>query len=160
MTNGDPTLVTVSLLGVSLAAYSEASQHHEELRREFTLITSQGGDAAAESVPSRLVALGEELKRRFERFAAGPRSELEDALAAGRDAIDLHYRVPPEAASAAASFDALLDEADAFCRRGDSLLTLATPPRAAAFRRWFLGEFVRQINGGAPRPWQEPPSGT
>ena len=54
---------------------------------------------------------------------------------------------------AAAEFDALLDEADDYCRAGETLLTLATPAPALAFRRWFLGEFVRQAAGEPPRPW-------
>ena len=47
---------------------------------------------------------------------------------------------------------AMLDEADEFCRHSD-LLTLATPADLVAFRRWFLGEIIRQLDGGAPRPW-------
>ncbi|MDP8936487.1 MAG: hypothetical protein M3O23_01920, partial [Actinomycetota bacterium] len=45
--------------------------------------------------------------------------------------------MPAEVGPAAAEFNRLLDEADEFCRAGD-LLTLATPPDTAAFRRWFL----------------------
>jgi hypothetical protein len=152
----DHGLVEVRLLGLPLSAYREASQHHEELRREFALIAAQADDAEAGSVPSRLVALGEELTRRFERFAAQPRAELQSALAAGSETMDLTYRVPPEAGPAAAAFDALLDEADAYCRRGDVLLTLATPRRAASFRRWFPTGVRPPSQRRAPRRWEEP----
>ncbi len=48
-----------------------------------------------------------------------------------------------------------MDEADDYCRAGQHLLTLVTPPEALAFRRWYLGEFVRQIAGEQPRPWTD-----
>lgn len=57
-----------------------------------------------------------------------------------------------EAAEGAARLESLLDEADEFCRAGD-LLTLAATGEGVAFRRWFLHEFVRQIDGRPPRAW-------
>jgi hypothetical protein len=65
------------------------------------------------------------------------------------------YRVPLAAGEACVELNAMLDEADEFCREGD-LLTLATPADQVAFRRWFLGEFVEQLGGGAPTPWPGP----
>ena len=47
----------------------------------------------------------------------------------------------------------MLEEADDYCRRGDHLLTLATPEEERRFRRWFIGEFVDQIEGKPPTPW-------
>ena len=49
----------------------------------------------------------------------------------------------------------MLDEADEYCRRGDHLLTLATPPEELRFRRWFISEFVDQVNGAPPTPWPD-----
>ena len=69
--------------------------------------------------------------------------------------MDLIYHVPVEVRQAAIDLGVLLDEADDFCRQGDELLTLATPPRAVAFRRWFLEEFVRQIDGQPPVSWED-----
>lgn len=60
--------------------------------------------------------------------------------------------MPPAVAAAAAQLRDLLDEADEFCCAGD-LLTLATQPEGRAFRRWYLDEFRRQIDGHLPRPW-------
>ena len=48
---------------------------------------------------------------------------------------------------------AIFDEADDYCRAGEHLLSLATPPEALAFRKWFINEFVAQIGGSAPVPW-------
>ncbi len=60
--------------------------------------------------------------------------------------------MPPEVAAAARRLGDLLDEADEFCRSGH-LLTVATQPESVAFRRWYLGEFQRQIDGHPPGPW-------
>jgi hypothetical protein len=49
----------------------------------------------------------------------------------------------------------MLEEADEYCR-SDQLLTLATPPTLVAFRRWYLGEFIAQIDGRPPQPWTGP----
>jgi hypothetical protein len=46
----------------------------------------------------------------------------------------------------------LIDEADDFAREG-TLLTLAAPPECVDFRRWYLREFARQVDGEPPIPW-------
>ncbi len=150
-------LVEVRLLNLSLAAYRRTSEHHDELLREFALIAearrvSDGPAAGQADVPDRLLALIADLTARFSAFTSEPSAALRDALDRGDEHVDLVYRVPPEAGPAAEQFDRLLDEADQFCRAGD-LLTLATPPDAAAMRRWFLQEFVAQIAGAPPTPW-------
>lgn len=147
-------LVSVKLLGVPVDLYRQASEHQDELRREFALMQhgSSSGDA---DVPRRLLQLVDELDARFGAFAHEPRRALTGALGEGTRSIDVEYRVPPEAKEAAAALAALLEEADGFCRRGDHLLTLATPPGPLAFRRWYLAEFVAQIDGADPTPWDQ-----
>ena len=144
----DIPLIRVRLVGLPVDVYQRASEHNDELLREFALIQGDRTD----HVPARLVRLVEELRARFGAFTRGPTAEIQEASARGDAAIDLHYEVPAEAAEAAARLGTLLAEADEFCRSGD-LLTLAAPPEAVAFRTWFLGEFVRQIDGLSPRPW-------
>ena len=141
-------LVRVSILGMPLDVMQRSSEHSDELLREFALIREEGSD----HVPARLLALIEELRGRFGSFSEGPRQAMQEAFERGDETIDLHYEVPPAVAAAARQLGALLDEADEFCRAGD-LLTLATPPDGVAFRRWYLEEFERQIDGHPPRPW-------
>ena len=149
-------LVEVRLLNLSLSAYAASAAHHDELRREFTLIAEGTEENASNSVPARLLALTGELNLRFGSFTSASQATLEAAVARGDRVMDVVYRVPPEAGPAAAEFGQLLDEADDYCRAGQHLLTLATPPREAAIRRWFLGEFERQTRGEPPQPWREP----
>ena len=151
-----PELVEVRLLGLPLDVYRRSAEHHDELQREFALITEGrredvGGDDA---VPARLLALIADLVVRFSGFTAGTTTELRAAAARGDASIDLTYLLPAEVGPAAREFDHMLDEADEFCRAGD-LLTLASPPDVLAFRRWFLGEFVAQLAGAKPTPWPD-----
>jgi hypothetical protein len=149
-------LFEVHLVGLSISTYREASEHSDELQREFRLIANQAADGGDPDVPARLLALIDDLNSRFGSFGAGPQARLDAALDAGDDRIDLTYVVPVEVVAAADRLEVLLEEADEYCRAGQQLLTLATPPHALAFRRWFLGEFRRQHDGASPTPWSEP----
>ncbi len=149
-----PPLVEVHILGVPLDTYRETSEHTDELLREFTLIRESDTSDTAQ-VPSRLLALVDELTSRFSGFTTQQEAELSAALERGDTTIDLVYRVPAAVKEACFDLERMLDEADEFCRSGDALLTMASPPHTVAFRRWFLGEFVRQVDGHAPTPWRE-----
>jgi anti-anti-sigma factor len=141
------TLRSVQLLGLPVAVHRRAVQHDDTLRRELALVRA-GQEAEA---GARLAALSQELQGRFQSFTTEQSAQLQ---AAGDDAtIDLTFQLPVEAADGAERLGALLDEVDELCRSGE-LVTLVTPPEAVAYRRWFLGEFVRQLRDGeAPRPW-------
>ena len=147
-------LVTVKLLGVPVDLYRQASEHQDELRREFTFI-QHGSSLDDAEVPRRLLQLVDELEARFGAFSQQPRSVLSGAIGEGTKTIDVEYRVPPQAKEAAVILGDLLDQADRYCRSGTHLLTLATPPGPLAFRRWYLGEFVAQIDGADPTPWDQ-----
>lgn len=146
-------LVEVELRGFPLEEYLRATEHHEELMREFALLALAGADAHA--LPRRLVELMDELTQRYSAMTVTADAARDAALERGDKETDLVYRVPPDARQAVISLDSSLDEADEFCRSGEHLLTLATPPQALRFRKWYLGEFVRQIDGLPPTPWPE-----
>lgn len=147
-------VVTVRLLRLPLGLYREASEHQDELQREFALIqNSLSLDDTA--VPVRLLRLVDQLNAVFAAFSAEPQANLVAALERNDTTIDLQYQIPPTAKPGCISLRALLDEADEYCRHGDHLLTLATRSEIVALRRWFLGEFVAQIDGVEPTPWDE-----
>lgn len=141
-------LVEVRLLELPVAGHQFASQHIDELLREFSYL-----DAGELAVPARLLGLRHDLQARFGAFTAGPGNEIGAAVERGLSSIDLTYRIPPEVGGLARQAVDLLEEADEYCRQGDHLLTLAAPPAAVKYRRWFFGEFTRQCAGEAPIPW-------
>ena len=150
-------LVTIKLLELPLGIHAQTSEHTDELMREFTYIRAQSVDPEGTTVPAKLLDLVDEVTGQFAGFTAGSQAELDAAIAAGQDSIDLEYVVPPEVAAACIRLGQLLDDADEYCREGDVLLTLATPDELVSYRRWFLEEFVRQAGGEAPRPWSAHP---
>lgn len=151
--DGPPELVEVHLLGVALAPYQATRDHGADLMREFELL--QLADHTGHDVPARLVALSEELTRRFSSFTAGAAAELAEAEARGEESIDLVLRVPAAVGEAARRMQLLLEEADEYCRSGQELLTLAPSPEVVSFRTWFLQEIVSQAEGARPVPWPE-----
>ena len=145
-------LVEVHLLALPIEIHRAASEHSDELQREFALLRVQQSDEETADVPARLLALIDDLGERFAGFTDSTQAELEDAMDRGDESIDLVFRVPPAAKEAAEALGALLDEADDFCRSG-GLMTLATSASTVAYRRWYLEEFTRQIDGLPPAPW-------
>lgn len=148
-----PDLVEVRLLGLPTAEHQASTEHLDELRREFRLLEVQQADGEAHDVPTRLLRLIARLEDRWSGMVDDPAADLDDALDRGAATVDLTYRVPAGAKRAAEELDALLDEADVFCRSGDTLLTLQASSQVLAYRKWFLHEFSRQIDGLPPTPW-------
>jgi hypothetical protein len=142
-------LIDVRVMHMPMRLFEQSRRHMEELTREFEFIAKDDQQAA----PARLLALVERLNARSGDLADAAEARLEDASKRGEDFVDLVYRVPPAARAACEELNAMLDEADNFCRQGE-LLTLATPPDQVAFRRWFMGEFISQLANGAPTPWK------
>jgi hypothetical protein len=148
--NGD--IVEVRLLRFPLPLWARAREHHDELMREFALL-ALSSEPARRDVPARLQALIDALGRQYGAAVEVSNVERDRAWRRGEAACDLVYRVPRSARHACVQLSAMLDEADRFCRAGHDLLTLAAPPDIVAFRRWYLDEFVRQIDGQEPTPW-------
>jgi anti-anti-sigma factor len=143
-------LVEVQLLDVPVAVWKQAAEHQEAVQREFDIIRSSEPD---DSLPNRLQALIAELEQRFGYLGDTNQRRLSEAADRGEAAIDLIYQVPSSSGDAIERLAAMLDEVDEYCRMGEHLLTTATPEPLLAFRRWFLGEFERQLVGAPPTPW-------
>lgn len=141
----------VVLMQLPLQVMARAEEHNEGLMREFALVANPHPDSDQE-VPARLLRIVAELRDEYSGFTAASTAAIEEAKARGDKEISVEYDVPAAVGAAAAAYQVLLEEADEYCRRGD-LLTLATPAEIVAFRNWFLGEFVRQIDGAEPTPW-------
>jgi len=151
------SLMEVHLLALPVRLAARSQQHFEELMREFVLIAAghHRGDSDHE-VPARLMTLVETLVQQFGAVAGPAEERLADAIERGDEVIDDHVlEVPAEAGPAAQALGDLIDEADEYCRRGKHLLTLATPTDCVAYRNWYLGQVISQIQGAAPIAWTD-----
>jgi hypothetical protein len=150
-------LVTVRLLDYPLDIYLRAQEHADDLIRELTLIAnSRAVETGHSDLPARLLVLVEQLTHQYAGISDAAELRRDAAIDRGEKRVDLEYRVPAEIAGAVRHLGDVFDEADVYCRAGEHLLTLATPPEALAYRRWVLEEFIRQIEDGArPRPWPQ-----
>ena len=146
-------LVEVVLLNFPLDVYQRAQEHADGLVREFALIAQDRAGGNRVDLPVRLLAIVDALSAQYADISAGTEAERDDAIDRGETFMDLRYLVPAAAAEASRALAAIFDEADDYCREGEHLLSLATPPESLAFRNWFINEFVAQIGGAAPVPW-------
>lgn len=153
MSSAADVLGEVRLVRLPLDVWQRTQEHVDGLLREFALMVSD--EEARAATPGRLLDLVSDLSAGYGGFSQSQRLEMEAALARGETVIDLTYHLPLGAAPAAQQLGDMLDEADEYCRRGDHLLTLATPPEGLRFRRWFISEFVDQLGGAAPTPWPD-----
>lgn len=150
-------LVAVHLRGLPVPIAARARQHFEELLREFTLIAasreSHDGDV---DVPGRLMGLVDVLTSQFSGVTDEPGQRLADAIDHGAEVIDDHVmHLPLAAGPGSKALGELLEEADAFCRDGKDLLTLATPHDCVVYRRWYLSQVTDQLEGAPPVPWPD-----
>ena len=150
----DTGLFEVRLLNVPLRLLAASREHHDEVMREFAMLALDEG-LGSHPVPTRMLELIDILGRRYGAASERPDAEVDAALARGDISIDLVYHVPDHVTEAAAQLEALMAEADEFCRQRQ-MLALARPPLQVQFARWYLDEFRRQIAGEPPQPWDGP----
>ena len=144
-------LVEVHLRQVPIDLWKRATAHQEAVQREMDLMRAA---EPVDSVPNRLLSLLEDLDRRFGDLNDPTWEQLRVADERGEETANVVFEVPPPAAAAARELGAMMSEVDEFCRAGDHLMTLATPPEIVSFREWLIDEFTRQIDHGAePLPW-------
>lgn len=150
-------LLNVHLLELPVALAAKTQQHFEELMREFSLIaaSAQGGHPD-HHVPVRLMQLVDALTQQFAGVTNDAEQRLADAIDRGDAVIaDHQLDVPAAAGPASQALGDLIDEADDYCRRGEHLLTLASPADCVAYRRWYLSEVIGQLAGAEPIPWPQ-----
>jgi len=146
--------VEVHLLRLPLLVLRASREHHDGLMREFRLL-ALSGTVADEDVPARLVDLTHILGERYGRSRERRDAELDADIAAGLEVVDRVEVVPASAGPAVADLARLLEEADAYCSQA-LLMTLPRPRVVKAFGQWYTGQFVDQIAGRPPVPWDGP----
>ena len=150
----DLDLVPMALLGVPVPLLVRAQACYDELFREFRLVVERDPAAGRGGIQQRLLDLVDELGTRFSGFTAGAEATWRAAVARGEESVDLQYTLPRAIGPMCDHYDALLDEADEFCRAA-ALLTLAPPKAVVGLRKWVLAEFAGQAEGAAPLPYAD-----
>lgn len=140
--------LTIRLLDMPVQVFATFRRRYSELRRELRLLALAHGDDYPVAQELSELALQVEQER---RVSSGV-ERLDAAIAAGLERVDLEYHVPASAPESMARLLQLLEQADRFCR-DQRLLTLASTQQQRDLQRWYLGEFRRQADGLAPRPW-------
>ena len=150
--SGSTSTVEIRFLSLPVELWERASAHQESIQRELDILR---GSVPEGALPQRLHTFVGSLNLRHGGSTDLTWQRLYDASERGEETIDLVVEVPRGIAETARDLEAMLDEVDEYCRAGDSLLTMATPPDQIEFRKWFLGEFVRQIERGlSPLSWE------
>lgn len=142
--------VSVVVRGVPVDLYVAFQRHFRELRREVRLLAL---------AHERDYPLAKDLSDLFSSLERQLREgigldQLDAAVAAGDTETELDLITSQAGTRAMARFIEMLDLADEFCRQ-ERLLSLARSDEQRRFQQWYLGEFVRQGRGEAPRPWRE-----
>ena len=142
----------VALVDFPVAQFVQMQAHHDAMMREFALIAIRAGDADS-TTPRRLVSLAEEMQQRYGDASKPFRDGVAAAVERGDVVATLQLPIPFSTLRWSEDFLLLFEEADAYCRTGH-LLTPPSPPEVASFRRWLVGELIRQIRDGAtPTPF-------
>src|SRR4051812_27207725 len=150
--SGSESSRTVVLRQIPTALYWRATAHTDALTRELALLANS---ADARPLPKRLTSLMVRLMEQYGSYDEQARLAITRATERGDAEVSVEYTMPVSFVELGPRLIELWDEADAFCREGVELLTLATPADASAFRRWFLGEFTRQLSGESPLSWPD-----
>lgn len=151
-------LRTVRLLELPVQVWAASQEHHDELMREFALLTAGQEDDETDTapLPRRLLRLVRELTTRFAGSSDAQRELLFAAAAKGERVVEeVGYTLPVAAGPACEQLLRMLEEADAYCRAGRHLLTLETPQELRLFREWYLGQVCAQLDGASPVPWPD-----
>lgn len=149
-----PNGVPIALLDTPIKPMIRTAAHYDALYREFRLVLELD-PWHLEAIPGRLLGLIDGLGTSFVGVGRAVEKTWDTAAEENRDAVDLHFALPPEAGPAVERYNQLLDEADEYCRRFE-LLTIAPTDEAVAVRSWAFGQIVSQCQGEAPRPWSRP----
>ncbi len=145
----DEGRIPVRLLDMPPRVFAAYRLYYLELRRELRLLSLR-----SETPIPVARDLGEQFRVvEAERQRATGIVNLDRAIEAGQERVDLEYLVPSTAGETMKRMRDLLLLADEFCR-ARKLLSLSASDQLLALQDWYVGEFVRQSRGEPPTPWQ------
>ena len=145
--------VDVQFRELPVALFSLVSQYNDELLREFRLILADKTNTTHE-VSAPLMRIIEEMSREFTAFVRPVRAAVESAIDQQLEQTNLVLPFPSAMRDWVQEFAHQFSEADRYCEAG-KLLTLPAAPEIIAFRAWFLGQLLAQLDGAAPTSWTQ-----
>lgn len=144
-------MVTIELKGMPPELFSHLRLHFNELGRELRLLAISD----PERYPIAVEFAETYLQVEHERRQVLGLADLDAALDAGQERVDLVYKAPPSAPASMARVGELLEEI--YRTFGDDTLLAVRPStELMSLQRWYLGEFSRQVAGHRPLPWLGP----
>lgn len=142
----------VALVDFPVARFLQMQEQHDAMLRELSLIALRTDEPDA-AVPRRLMSLAHDVQQRDHDRADLFRAGVEEAAERGDVVVTLELSIPFSTLRWVEAFLMLYEEGDDYARTGH-LLTPPSPPEVVEFRRWFVGELIRQIRDGAtPTPF-------
>jgi hypothetical protein len=138
-------VVDVLLLDLPAALWSRTRAHTKSVLRTDPPVGSALGE-----LRDLVTAVGD----RYGDVTKPAEAELSAAASrASTEPVDVAYPLPRSARDDVEALVAAWDKAEAELHEyGDP--ELVPPPEVTEFRRWFLGELLRQLDGGFPTPWR------
>lgn len=147
-------MVEVRLLNLPLHVMKASREHHDGLMRELRLL-ALSGQIPTDHPPARLLEIVAVLGEKYGAARERSDAQLDAAIAAGLEVLDQVETVPAAAAQAAVGLDQMIRDADAYCEQA-MLITLPRPPVVRRFGEWYISQFVDQVAGADPVPWDGP----
>ena len=147
-----PDAAGVLLLGYPVRLGIRARDHSSAILRECALLSHS---AVISSAPARLIELAQQITSAYSGEMAVVDQQRNEALARGDATVDLRYPPIRGTRQIIQAWQSIMDELDDFAA-GTALLTQATPPDLVALRNWTIAEFLGQLDGREPTPWQGP----
>lgn len=151
-------MTEVRLVEAPVALCLASLEHLDSLLREVRLIAADIEVGRARRVSISMAQGIEDLLSAFADVRAGTAAQAEAAAARSETVVDIVFDVPSRAAVMAAELLELLNEADAWARRG-VLLTEAAPPDVVGLRHWICQEIALQTAGAEPSAFPAPTGG-
>ncbi len=134
---------TVKLGPVSTELLLAAKAHIDNVVRELALMR-EGEASSGVALPAELSALIQTVTIDFAEARTEIKRQAASAAARGETLTDLELHLSPSAADAGERYLDALDQADRYGRSAH-FLTLAPPHVHRVFRRWYVGESIRQL---------------
>lgn len=145
----------VTLIHAPVQLIAEEERRQRDLVREFALMRIGASNDGGPPVHFELLSLLDSLDHYRDQMEPGL-AALEDSYLRGEDATTVTFHVPVAVSAVIDRLRSVFERVDIYSGDDAHLLTLPPTPSAKRMRHWYLGEFVRQIDGAQPTPWDGP----